>query len=217
MRRALVEAHDAVRPELLLNPHRFFRRELKQAPVDVGPKHDLLFIQLPQSCQTENLKPATVCQNRPIPIHKPMQATEFRNDLGSGPQRQVVGIGEDFLNADLLQLIWREPLDRRQRPDRHERRSLDGAMRRLPGPRPSLCVRVSCLKLKIKMRHGMLDEDQGSGYRADESRWQRSPCNLARCPRQANALRRNPCEISILFALPCRNRRGLGDDFRVRR
>ncbi len=42
-----------------------------------------------------------------------------------GPQKKMIGIGQDDLRADLQQLLGEHPLDRPLGADRHERRRLD--------------------------------------------------------------------------------------------
>ena len=51
--------------------------------------------------------------------------------LVAGPQGQVVGVAEDDLGADLLEVAVQRGLDRALRADGHERGRLDDAVRRV--------------------------------------------------------------------------------------
>src|SRR6202011_6193188 len=56
------------------------------------------------------------------------------DDVESRPQPQMIGVPEDDLCAELLELAWCHGLDRPVGADRHEDRRLDGAMRERQTP-----------------------------------------------------------------------------------
>ena len=58
-----------------------------------------------------------------------MQAAQFADQFVSGAQIQMIGISENDLRAELFQSLIAKALDRRLRPDRHEGRRFDLAMR----------------------------------------------------------------------------------------
>ena len=67
---------------------------------------------LPQPIEAENLKAATVGENRFVPTHKSMKAPGVSENLLSGSERQVVRVPQDNLRTDLLQLAWLDAFDR---------------------------------------------------------------------------------------------------------
>ena len=52
---------------------------------------------LPEVREAEDLEAAGIGQDRPVPAHEPMQPAEPGDPLVAGPQREVVGVGEDDL------------------------------------------------------------------------------------------------------------------------
>jgi hypothetical protein len=59
-----------------------------------------------------------------------MEAATARDEIVAGPQIQVIGVAEQNVRAERLELLVRDALDRTLGADRHERRRLDDAMRR---------------------------------------------------------------------------------------
>ena len=72
--------------------------------VDVRVEHDALFADLSERSQAEYLKPAAVCENRLVPVHKLVQAAELFHNLVSGTNVKMIGIGQFNLCTDLLQI-----------------------------------------------------------------------------------------------------------------
>jgi hypothetical protein len=58
-----------------------------------------------------------------------MQAAKLGNDIVARPQGQVVGIAQDHLGAELLELIWRQALDRCLCTHGHKNRGVNHAVR----------------------------------------------------------------------------------------
>ncbi len=71
--------------------------------------------------EREDLEAARVGEDRAVPAHEPVQAAELLDELVARPEAQVVRVGEDDRRAELPDSIRVEALDRRLRPDRHER------------------------------------------------------------------------------------------------
>ena len=109
-----------------------------RAVVDVAERDAVVVDARERVAQREDLEAARVGQDRPVPAHEPVQAAELGDQLVAGPEVQVVGVAEQDLRAER-----RAPrpassdFTRRLRPDRHERRRLDLAVRgpQHPGPR----------------------------------------------------------------------------------
>src|ERR1700674_5012743 len=97
--------------------------------VQVRAERHAFFVNLAQSGETENLKPARVRKDGPIPRHEPMQPAHPANRLDARPQKKMVGIREQNLDAQLFKHILRDALHRSQRSHRHKHRRLDLSVR----------------------------------------------------------------------------------------
>ncbi len=97
--------------------------------VQVRAERHAFFVNLAQIGETENLKPARVRKDGPIPRHEPMQPAHPANRLDAGPQKKMVGIREQNLDAQLFKHILRDALHRSQRSHRHKHRRLDLSVR----------------------------------------------------------------------------------------
>jgi len=89
-----------------------------------------LFRDLADLGEGKNLIAAAVGQDRPVPIHEPMQPAKVADHLHSWPNEKMVGVSENDLCAEFTQLPRADRLHCALRPDRHEGRRLDHAMRR---------------------------------------------------------------------------------------
>jgi hypothetical protein len=118
---ALVQHHPHVGPERLLNRHRELGGEGVQRSVDVGAERHRLVGHFPQGAQGEDLEPAAVGEDQPVPPHEPVEPPLAADPLVAGAQVQVVGVAEDAAVPHLPQLVRPDPLDRRRRPHGHER------------------------------------------------------------------------------------------------
>ena len=142
----MVQAHGHVGPERLLDRRGPLGRQLEQPAVEVRPEgHALVGDPVPLG-QAEDLEAARVGEDRPVPAHERVQAAERGHHLLTRPKRQVIGVGQEHPRAGRSELVGRQPLDRRLRADRHERRRLDRPVRRLQqaGSRaePASCASV---------------------------------------------------------------------------
>ena len=70
-----------------------------------------LFGNFRQVLQAENLETATVGENRPLPVHEPVQTAETADKFMTGPEIEVVGVAEDDLRPDFDQILRRHRLD----------------------------------------------------------------------------------------------------------
>ena len=126
---ALVKGHADVRAEIRLDLHAFLRAHKDFPSVQVGGKIDALLPDFPQTGQREDLKAAGIGQNRPVPGHELMQPSKIVNNLVTGPQMQVVGVGKLHLTADVFQIGRAEgALDGPLSADIHKHRRLDRAV-----------------------------------------------------------------------------------------
>jgi hypothetical protein len=72
----------------------------------------------------ENLKTATVGENRTIPAHEGMKSPEIADDLFSGTDMEVVGIAQDNACAEGSEFVRRDSFDRSLRAHGHKNRRL---------------------------------------------------------------------------------------------
>ena len=88
--------------------------------IDVGFKLDPLFRHFAQSVQTHHLKPARIRQNRPLPIHKPVQAPKRCDTLGCGTQHQMIGIAQQNISTRRTDIFGQHGFHSRGRAHWHE-------------------------------------------------------------------------------------------------
>jgi hypothetical protein len=69
-----------------------------------------------------------------------VEPAELLDHLLARPEVEVVGVAEDDVRTQLAHLVRMQALDRRLRPDRHERGSGDLAVRRAQHPRAGRAV-----------------------------------------------------------------------------
>ena len=66
-----------------------------------------------------------------VPVHKPVDAAGFADDVDAGSQVEVVGVSEDDLRVQAFELGIDDALDGGLRAHGHEDRRLDVAMWRM--------------------------------------------------------------------------------------
>ena len=125
---AFIEAHDDVAAERFLDPDRLLRCNEVGRSVQMGAEANPLLADFPQVAEAEDLKPAAVGQDRPVPVHEPMEPSQPADQLMSRAQVKMVGIGQDDLSSGLPQLFGSHRLHRRLGTDRHENRGIYRAM-----------------------------------------------------------------------------------------
>ena len=113
---ALVKGHADIRAEVRLDLHALLRAHEDLVAVDVRGEIHTLLLDPAQACQREYLKSAGICQDRPVPRHKAVQAAQIVHEAVTGSQMQMVGVGKLDLTADGLEV-------------RRAQRALDGALR----------------------------------------------------------------------------------------
>ncbi len=97
-----------------------FRGEAVAAPVEVGAEGDAVLVDLAQRTERHHLKPARIGEDRPRPVHEPVQAAKPRDALRAGAEEEVIGIGEHHLRPRRPHRLRRHRLDRGRGADRHE-------------------------------------------------------------------------------------------------
>ena len=128
---ALVEHHRDVRTEAGLDVGGALGRQQMARAVEVRLELGAFFPDDAALGQAEHLEAAAVGEDRPRPADERVQAAAARDQLVARPQEQVIGVAEDDLGADRLEVAVQRRLDRALRAHRHERRRLHDAVRRL--------------------------------------------------------------------------------------
>jgi hypothetical protein len=138
----LVEADRDVGPERFLDRDRVLGREPLDGAVEMRPEGHAVLVDLAQVAQAHDLEAARVGEDRTVPVHEPVEATQASDPLVPGPKGEVVRVREDDGRADLVQVIGIERLDGRVGAHRHEHGCLDIAVRRRhhTGPRAGAAV-----------------------------------------------------------------------------
>jgi hypothetical protein len=101
-----------------------------QAAIEMRPELRAFFADHAPLGEAEHLEAAAVGEHRARPADKPVQAAAARDQVVAGTEKQVVGVAEDDLRAERLEIGVAHRLHRALRADRHERRRLDHAVRR---------------------------------------------------------------------------------------
>lgn len=135
-RSALVEDHDDVAAERLLDRHGFLGAEKDGRAVDRGAEADALLAELAHRPQAEDLETAGIGQDRPLPAHEAMQAAHALHHFDARTQHQVEGIGEHDLGTGLFQRRRIHALHRPVGADGHEGRGVDDAARQFDPAAP---------------------------------------------------------------------------------
>ena len=126
--RAIVEGHDDVGAEVVLDAHRFLRGEADHGAVDVAFKGDAVAVEVAQLGKGEDLEAAGVGQHGAVPAGEFLQAAELVDGLGAGSQEEVVGVAEDDLGAAGAGLVGGYAFDGAAGPDGHEGRGIERAV-----------------------------------------------------------------------------------------
>ena len=96
----------------------------------MGLKARALLGNFPHRAETKNLIAAAIGQDRPIPTHEFMQAAQVANQFMPRPQVKMIGIAEQNLATQLLQISRQHRLDGPLGSHRHEGGSLHHAVSR---------------------------------------------------------------------------------------
>ena len=96
--------------------------------------------------KAEHLIAAAVGEDRLVPADECVKAAECADALGARPQIQMIGIGEDDLRAQVVEIAMRHRLHGALRADRHEGRRVHDAVRRREHAAPRGAMRVRHFK-----------------------------------------------------------------------
>ncbi len=130
---ALVEGHDDVGAECVLDLDRALGREVQDRAVHLVAEAHALVADFP-FWQREHLEAAAIREDGSLPGHHPVQAAEFRYQLLPRAKRQVVGVGQHHLRAGGFHLLRRHGLDGPVGADGHEGGGFDRSVGSREGP-----------------------------------------------------------------------------------
>ncbi len=133
---ALVEHHRDVRTQRLLNLDGLFRRKGMLGPIEVRTENHTVIGDFAEIGQAKHLKAAGIGEDRPRPGHETMQPAQAPDPFVARPKIKMISVAKQDLNAKLAERLLRQSLHRALRPDRHERRRVDHAMRCCETPQP---------------------------------------------------------------------------------
>src|SRR5262249_18637291 len=128
---ALIDRDDDVRPELLLNRDRALGGKQVRGAIEMRLKLGAVFRDDSPAGEAVDLEPSAVGENRSMPGGESMQPAQPSNDFRARAQHQVVGVAQDDLRADSLEVIGCDCLDASRCPYGHECRRLDDASWRM--------------------------------------------------------------------------------------
>ncbi len=126
-----IESHDDIGIQIFLDGNGLLRGEPVQGAIDMAFKCDTILINAAQPTQRKDLKAARIGENGAIPMHELMQATQFVDEVITGAQIQMIGVGKDDGGIDLQQLLGSDSFNCCLSADRHEDRGGNFPMRSL--------------------------------------------------------------------------------------
>jgi len=111
--------------------------------VEMTAERHAVVVDYAEVAERHDLEAARIGQDRPVPVHERVEPAESLDPFVTGSQVEVVRVGQDDRGASVAEVVRRQRLDRRIRPDRHELRRLDDAVGQCQaaGPCPRGAVR----------------------------------------------------------------------------
>lgn len=87
-----------------MNLHTFLRPHKNLSSIYMGLKIHSLFFDFSKPCQGKHLESSRIRENRPVPVHKLMEASHLFHHLISRSHVKVVRIGKFYLGSNLFQI-----------------------------------------------------------------------------------------------------------------
>ena len=79
-----------------------FRGELVHAAVEVRLEQDAVLVELAQVCQAESLEAAAVREDRAMPTHEIVKASQLVDHIYTRPQHEMIGVGQENLRPNVV-------------------------------------------------------------------------------------------------------------------
>src|SRR5918994_1690508 len=140
MLQALVEHHRNIRSELRLNVDRRLRCQQMLAAVEMRAERRALFVHFAPCREAEHLIPAAVSEDGLVPSDECVETTELSDTRSTRPQVKMIGIGEDDLGAQVVEIAMRHGFHGALSADSHERGRLNSTVSCLQHTPPSGAV-----------------------------------------------------------------------------
>ena len=130
--------------------------------VEMRSELHAVIVDLAERREAEHLEPAAVGQDRPGPSHEPVQPPEPCDHIVTRPEKEMIGIAEEDLDARRGQLLRGERLDGAVSADRHERGGVDVPVK---GTQPAAprAARIGRQEVEAEQGHGHLHEIPSRG------------------------------------------------------
>lgn len=116
----LIKKHNDVRAEVSLDLHRGFRTDEGRGAVEVILKTNTFLGDFAQFRKGEDLEPATIREDRAIPMHEAVKSAETGDEFLAGANVQVVGVAKNDLRSDFAEFFGGHGLYGGLSADRHE-------------------------------------------------------------------------------------------------
>ena len=130
IRGTLVELHDNVGAQLLLDVHVVFRRPTDFVTIIDGSERYAVVIELARVLKGKDLESTRIGEHWAIVGTKLMEATRLGNQICARAHCQVVGVRQHDLRTDFLQCLRANALHRSAGSNRHEQRGFNRTVRR---------------------------------------------------------------------------------------
>jgi hypothetical protein len=124
--RALVKGHDEVRPQGLLDGDAPLGGKLHQVPVEVALEDHAPLVNAAQVAQAHHLEAPGVREPGALPAGEAVKSPKGPHPFGPRAQEEVVGVGQEDLAPDFLQVPGEEALDRALGAHGHEEGGFHG-------------------------------------------------------------------------------------------
>ena len=121
---AMIQRHHDVAPDRLLRFDAHLRAEQNRFSIQITLERRAFLAHRARMLERENLVAAGVGQDRALPAHKLVDATQAPENLHARPQEQMISIREQNLRTGFLQRARELRFHRRLRSHRHEERRL---------------------------------------------------------------------------------------------
>src|SRR5688572_22496856 len=169
MLEAFVEHHRDIRSELRLDIYRGLRCQQMLAAVEMRAERRTLFVHLATRRETEDLIAAAVGEDGLVPSDEGVETTERADAFGARPQIEMIGIGEDDLCAEIVEIAMCYGFHGALSADSHERGRVHDAVRRRQHTTPRGAVRVRDFELEHRHQYVV------SGFPPSPWLWRVSP------------------------------------------
>ncbi len=135
VRGALVEGHDDICAEFLLDADGFLWGEAVRRAVEMRFERDPILVDVHETAviaafhfQREDLVAARIGQDGAVPFLEAVGVAHRRDGVFAGAQMEVIGVIQNDLGVERLHVLGVQSLHGRGRADRHEDRRLDVAV-----------------------------------------------------------------------------------------